>query len=298
MLFIPDVSGISGSSTPAPDYDAYQVNPAYTSVMHDIKLTTRGGARLSDILPDFINKGIYVVDNSYDENVPYWGNLDVSVSGGVLKADIGSGAVCSSHTCWTSPWLGLIPTPLCPPGYARVVTISPAGWAMGQAGIPGSTVGNNRQDLWTPDYPKNPNDYAEGDLDAPYPLYFQKSTWLRANLYPHSNSGEFMGWSAIMGFMYPYAYYTDYINDLGLGGELTGGSSDSEKVIWNLFPVLKRQLEAYVTVYCYFDRTNSRYDSTYVDKYDQLNDYRTSYTKDGAYVDRLNDPQLSYDDIW
>lgn len=101
-----------------------------------------------------------------------------------------------------------------------------------------------------------------------------------------------------MGFMYPYAYYTDYINDLGLGGELTGGSSDSEKVIWNLFPVLKRQLEAYVTVYCYFDRTNSRYDSTYVDKYDQLNDYRTSYTKDGAYVDRLNDPQLSYDDIW
>ena len=40
-------------------YDAYQVNPAYTSVMHDIKLTTRGGARLSDILPDFINKGIY-----------------------------------------------------------------------------------------------------------------------------------------------------------------------------------------------------------------------------------------------
>ena len=295
---IPDVSGISGSSTPAPDYDAYQVNPAYTSVMHDIKLTTRGGARLSDILPDFINKGIYVVDNSYDENVPYWGNLDVSVSGGVLKADIKSGAVCSSHTCWTSPWLGLIPTPLCPPGYARVVTISPAGWAMGQAGIPGSTVGNNRQDLWTPDYPKNPNDYAEGDLDAPYPLYFQKSTWLRANLYPHSNSGEFMGWSAIMGFMYPYAYYTDYINDLGLGGELTGGSSDSEKVIWNLFPVLKRQLEAYVTVYCYFDRTNSRYDNAYVDKYDQLNDYRTSYTKDGAYVDRLNDPQLSYDDIW
>lgn len=25
-------------------YDAYQVNPAYTSVMHDIKLTSRGGA--------------------------------------------------------------------------------------------------------------------------------------------------------------------------------------------------------------------------------------------------------------
>ena len=48
-------------------YDRFQVNPAYTSVMHDIKLTTRGGARLSDILPDFINKGIYVLDNTYKE---------------------------------------------------------------------------------------------------------------------------------------------------------------------------------------------------------------------------------------
>lgn len=35
------------------EYKNYQINPAYTSVMHDIKLTTRGGARLSDILPDF-----------------------------------------------------------------------------------------------------------------------------------------------------------------------------------------------------------------------------------------------------
>ena len=50
-------------------YDEFQVNPAYTSVMHDIKLTTRGGARLSDILPDFINKGIYVLDGTYKEKL-------------------------------------------------------------------------------------------------------------------------------------------------------------------------------------------------------------------------------------
>lgn len=294
-LAIPKVSGIS---YPTPDYDAYQVNPAYTSVMHDIKLTTRGGSRLSDILPDFVNKGIYVVDNSYDENVPYWGNLTVSVSGGKLKANIGSGKICANHSCWTSPWLGLIPAPLCPPGYARVVTITPAGWAMGQAGVPGSRVGTNRQDLWTPNYPKNPNDYNDSDPDAPSALYFQKSTWLRANMYPHSSGSSFMGWSAIMGFMYPYAYYTDYIKDLGLVSDLTGGTADNEKVIWNLFPVLKRQLEAYVTVYCYFDRNSSIYNENYVDKYDQLNDYRTSYTKESGYTTRLNDPKLNYKDIW
>ena len=54
-------------NTPDNEFDYYQVNPAYPSVIHDIKLTTRGGARLSDILPDFINKGIYVLDNTYKE---------------------------------------------------------------------------------------------------------------------------------------------------------------------------------------------------------------------------------------
>lgn len=42
--------------------------------MHDIKLTTRGGARLSDVLPDFINKGIYVVNNTILESAV--GGLD------------------------------------------------------------------------------------------------------------------------------------------------------------------------------------------------------------------------------
>ena len=46
-------------------YDYYQVNPAYTSIMNDIKLASRGGARLSDILSDYIIKGIYVGDNTY-----------------------------------------------------------------------------------------------------------------------------------------------------------------------------------------------------------------------------------------
>ena len=295
---------VADVSSYRPDYDAYQVNPAYTSVMHDIKLTTRGGARLSDILPDFINKGIYVVSNNYDENVPYWEKITVSVktSSGRTQVvpNIGSGKQCSSSdsNCWTSPWLGIIPAPVCPPGYARIITINPAGWAMAQAGIPGPQVSaSQRRDIWTPDYPRNPS-----DTPTPQPLYFQKNTWLRANVYPHKSGSTFYGWSAIMGFMYPYVYFKDYIDDLGLktSNSVSQDTSltDSELVVWNLFPVLRRQLEAYVTVYCYFDRTNSRYSNSYVDKYDQFNNFRSTWSKDNAYATRLNDPTLSYDDIW
>ena len=38
--------------------DVYAVDPAGESLMNDIRLTSRGGARLSDILPDYILKGM------------------------------------------------------------------------------------------------------------------------------------------------------------------------------------------------------------------------------------------------
>ena len=47
-------------------YEYYEVNPAYTSIMNDIKLASRGGARLSDILSDYVIKGVYVADNTYN----------------------------------------------------------------------------------------------------------------------------------------------------------------------------------------------------------------------------------------
>ncbi len=48
----------------------YLLDPAYTSVMNDIRLTSRGGARLSEILPDYINKGIYFISSPQDINIP------------------------------------------------------------------------------------------------------------------------------------------------------------------------------------------------------------------------------------
>ena len=78
--------------------------------------------------------------------------------------------------------------------------------------------------------------------------------------------------------------------------DTSGGTN--QWVVWNLFPVLRRQLEAYVTVYCYFDRTNSNYNSKYVDKYDQLNKFRKGWSKDADYKNRLDDPTTSFKDPW
>ena len=123
-------------------YDTYMVNPAYTSVMHDIKLTTRGGARLSDVLPDFINKGIYVVNNTVKENELEKLNLSTQTYEylyGIADADSnklssGDKLDLATESAWASPFLGVVPAPQCPPGYGRVITLTPASFQVGQAG--------------------------------------------------------------------------------------------------------------------------------------------------------------------
>lgn len=46
-------------------YKNFRVDPAFISVMNDIKITSRGGARLSEALPNYILKGIYQLSNDY-----------------------------------------------------------------------------------------------------------------------------------------------------------------------------------------------------------------------------------------
>lgn len=296
-------------------YDYYQVNPAYTSVMHDIKLTTRGGARLSDILPDFINKGIYIVDNTYKADAvgDSWAKRDANGyhTGGfnplTAFSDCGT-----THSCEVSPWAGFVPAPQCPPGYMKVITLTPATFSMAQAGIPGP-ITTKKPDLIIDYNVRDPNEYVEGDTGthyynkssyvttAPTPLYFQKNTWLRSMVIPYltgSNSSTFRGWSTAMGFIYPYTYYKKYIDLLGLTVDTSGGANKT--VIWNLFPVYNQTLEGYATVYCYFNRKESVWNETLVDKdYDQLNNWRAVYSKGNTnYNKRLNDPTLGYTDPW
>ncbi len=309
-------------------YDHYQVNPAYTSVMHDIKLTTRGGARLSDILPDFINKGIYIVDNTYkisDNKLSggLWASVDgkgyhnSSTFNGYLE-DIVSGKnfpqdCGSEHSCEVSPWTGFVPAPQCPPGYMKVITLTPATFSMAQAGIPGPKT-SAKPDLIIDYNVRDPNEYEDGYsgtkhynkssyvTTAPTPLYFQKNTWLRSMVIPYaekvSDSSTFKGWSTIMGFIYPFSYYKKYIELIGMSVSTTAG--ENKTIVWNLFPVWNQTLEGYATVYCYFNREEAVWDATLVDKtYDQLGAFRNVYSKSNAsYVSRLNDPTLGYTDPW
>ena len=347
-------------------YDRYMVNPAYTSVMHDIKLTTRGGARLSDILPDFINKGIYVVNNTYVDtgfsldsitaNAVEGDRITVSANAEVKDIDTISGTI-SGKNMWASPFMGVVPAPICPPGHARVITITPAGFLMSQAGqmvkeehhvsgprfvvdetqelnklgdvvlptaestITGAyhtnttftdAAGNTKQ-IYYLGHATAPTATYGGAPYSPTPLYFQQSTWLKSRVQPQDNgkagscnqtlgSGEnctdFVGWSAIMGFVYPVSLYKNIIHNI-IGGDMP----EDGDVYWNIFPVRVKTLEAYATVYCYFDRTNlysSGLKDEYTDKYDQLNKFRINKDKkpSGVYTDRLNDPTLKYKEPW
>ena len=136
-VLVNDVAGVYEASD-YKRYDTYMVNPAYTSVMHDIKLTTRGGARLSDILPDFINKGIYVANNTIKENANNR-KMEFKLSSGLTVAGFTSEASVDEAV---SPYMGAVPAPQCPPGYGRVITVSPVSFEMAQAGTPKLTSMN------------------------------------------------------------------------------------------------------------------------------------------------------------
>ena len=302
----------SGSAGPSVSkaYDAYQLNPAYTSVMHDIKLTTRGGARLSDILPDFINRGIYVLDNTYEEDKSNWENYTVSNSSGRLSVNGEPGDCSGEADCIATPWLGFVPAPQCPPGYSKVVTINPIRWKMAEAfyitGVESvdSDVASKFRNYFVP--PTNPftATFELGEADGSVGMHthqlsegaaltFQTNTWLNTTI--SANKGTFYGWHAIMGFLYYGDQYADYLSGVGASGY-------SGKVIWNLFPVYNEEMSAIANVYCYFERGDVSgswtWNRDYIGTYDQLNSYRAGYEKDSSYSNRLNDPALGYTEIW
>ena len=123
-------AGIANMPTPANRYDEYMVNPAYTSVMHDIKLTTRGGGRLSDILPDYVLKGVYNVSNDFVEGSKTQ-RIQWSASGQCGQ----NGISCTNDPVrWANAYVGKLPFAMCPPGYDVLATIMPISFMMGQAG--------------------------------------------------------------------------------------------------------------------------------------------------------------------
>ncbi|MDR2902513.1 MAG: hypothetical protein LBU87_05345 [Lactobacillales bacterium] len=61
----PDMAGLTD------DKKYYQVNldKDGVSVLHDVRLVSRGGARLSEILPNYISKGVYTIETSGNSSV-------------------------------------------------------------------------------------------------------------------------------------------------------------------------------------------------------------------------------------
>ena len=301
--------------------------------MHDIKLTTRGGARLSDILPDFINKGIYVLDGTYKEKLigcsvnwdtdasgnpvassqfPY--DISKITAGNNVASAIKAGSCTEGDlTCASTPWLGFIPAPSCPPGYLKVATLNPIRWAMAEAGMPvKSTRSGADADEIQFAFNRNPAQvkYGTGGVAEPWKkaYTFQKSTWLNTSLKALTKSGISYGWSGIIGFIYSakdYAYYLQAIGELP-------ASVDNSTIVWNLFEVYNQQIVGIANVYCYFNRRSQAQltaagstaspdfsNDTLIDRYDQLTKVRVKYNeKDSAYVNRLNDPKLKYTDPW
>ncbi len=303
----------ASDTAPSIPYDYFQVNPAYTSVMNDIKLASRGGARLSDILPDFINKGIYVVDNTYTEGSVVgdaWPKPTPSSSGFTFTGV----SDCSSTDCVASPWLGFVPAPQCPRNYARGITITPFRWRMSEVytvyNLPAPTSTGYKNIIQGNDFNKyffrytDPQDamfdlsVASGDShthvpESGYPMTFQTNTWLNTTMSEYNSGSKFWGWHTIMGFVYRPTDYGQVLDDIGQ-------NISSDEVAWNIFPVYAQEMAGVASVYCIFDRNplggGFVWDDKYVNDYDQLRNFRSGHEKSSDL--QLNDPDLGYDDVW
>ena len=116
---------------------------------------------------------------------------------------------------------------------------------------------------------------------------------------------DFLGWHAIMGFLYYGDNYEKWLKKVSPGENYSG------KVVWNLFPVYNQEMAAIANVYCYFERRDMKtapvwkWNTELVDGgdsgsgYDQLTNFRSGFLKNNTeYNKRLNDPALGYKEVW
>ena len=99
-----------------------------------------------------------------------------------------------------------------------------------------------------------------------------------------------------MGFLYRPMQFVEVMKLFGVDN----ADTEENKVYWNLFPVYGGEMMGVANVYCYFDRGGSVSPENkwggYVDYYDQINGFKTQKTD--TYMEKLNDPQLGYNDAW
>lgn len=111
---------VDGSTT-ATKKSNYGLDPANTSVLNDVRLTSRGGARLSDILPNYITKDMYLLSNG-QSNKNIMTNATNSTFGSCSQGTYNSSNSYSSCT---------VPMPTCPAGYKKALILQPMKWKTG-----------------------------------------------------------------------------------------------------------------------------------------------------------------------
>lgn len=185
-------------------YDQYMVNPAYTSVMHDIKLTTRGGARLSDVLPDFVLKGVYNVSNDFVEegSVNTLPNRRIGWSAGDACGKNGISCV-SDNVAWASPYLGKIPFAMCPPGYANMATIVPISFQLGKAGrvVPASAGTKSKWMVSEPTQQADILNYANSARSIWIPAFEKIESFAYNDIVDFGNGSAFSSFDNFVGTM-------------------------------------------------------------------------------------------------
>ncbi len=101
----------NGEPIPSVAGENYKLDASYTSVMNDIALTSRGGAKLSEILPKYILKDIYEIRTTCDETAD---SSCISWNGSA-SSKAGTPTISANVTY-----------PECPLGYKGVMTINPS----------------------------------------------------------------------------------------------------------------------------------------------------------------------------
>lgn len=120
----------------------YGLDAANTSVLEDVRLGARGGARLSDILPNYIAKNVFTLENG--QAAIELG--DVPLPSGTSVGNCTSGTTISPASC-------TVPIPNCPTNYVNAVVVTPIKWkgsVVESVKVPeqyltkvgGSTIGN------------------------------------------------------------------------------------------------------------------------------------------------------------
>jgi cytoskeletal protein CcmA (bactofilin family) len=317
----------AGGDDPA-GYDKYQINPAYTSVMRDIKLATRGGARLSEILPDFITKQIYVLDATYQHCTgsnecpdkgsvsPKWTGVvpPVSYSNGVFSDGSGVNECTGTGLCEVSEWLGFIPSPVCPRNYSAIVTMSPLRWKMSNAHYnSGSQFKPGATPVGFGYHPNQSVGEVDDTLTVPDTvsvLTYQTNTWLALTVESHCTKTSSFGTpgdddkgddkvACSDDKVEKFWGWSGVMGFIYPNKMFHPSSPKDDEYVWNPFPVYNTELSATATVYCLFMRKDpkdgsSRWDPSVVDNnYDQLRNFQ--YSKDGR-SNVVVDPGLSYKD--